>query len=355
VKLWQNVPGPQQFLTKRFLGPVRMAIFGIESLYDFGPSRKWIKENINPVAISGSGRNVRIGTVNFYDGTYHEITPGSPTRDPSPELRNVPDRYRDFVLGGALIPVFGEMPRIPDGETSDSEYWPQYADGGLRHQTPISGYFDLCNIKVLYVAAAAATLPRKMIPPDDTRICPTLPLPPHEAVRELMIVMSSPYDQMSDRLPPPDSADPTRKHVADGRKILQRTVMDIVLDSPYRWDAGFAIVANRALAWRAQLYDSMKNALTKDEFAKFKREFKEQKQEFPIESTYRDPDGFSRPYTLGFVFPAQALPDTYDFDHAKILKQLVAGCVAANKMMIDVFKFKAPDMESRCEDLRRRQ
>jgi hypothetical protein len=162
-----------------------------------------------------------------------------------------------------------------------------------------------------------------------------------------MIVMSSPYDQKSDRLPPPNPADPNRKHVADGRKILERTVMDIVLDSPYRWDAGFAIVANRALAWRAKLYDSLKNALSKDEFAKFKREFKELNPEFRVESTYVGPDGFSLPYTLGFVLPARVLPDTYDFDHAKVLEQLNAGCVAANKMMVG--DFKAPDMERRCD------
>ncbi len=356
VNLWRDVPGPQQFLTKRFLGPVRMAIFGIESLYDFGPARKWIAKNIDPSEISQSGRNVRIGTVNFYDGTYHEITPGttSPSRPMSVELQGNLARYRDFVLGGALIPVFGEMPRIPDDQNPDSEYWPQYADGGLRHQTPISRYFDLCDIKVFAVSGAAAPLPRERatITPDGAspafarRNCLS-PVPLHEKVHELMIVMSSPYDQTSDRIPPPYPADPKRKHVADGRKILERTVMDIVLDSPYRWDAGFAIVANRAIAWRAKLYDSAKQTLPPDKFDEFKKEFTELNDSFPVESSNIGPEGFSLPYKLGIVRPARALTDTYEFDHTRILEQLNAGCVAANEMM--KADFHAPEMKIRCD------
>lgn len=331
VRLWRKVPGPQQFLTKRFLGPVRMAIFGIESLYDFGPARKWIADNIHPREIRESGRNVRIGTVNFYDGTYHEITPGSSNpkspRPASPELDNL-DLYRDFVLAGALIPVFGEMPRIPEKQDQDSQHWPQYADGGLRHQTPVAGYFDPCEISTFVLDGSKAG-------PKD---CPAgFLLPAHEAVRELMIVMSSPYNPTSDRIPVP----PDHHAVTDGRKILERTVMDIVLDSPYRWDVGFAIVANGALTWRAELYEKCKTTTDACEI------FKKLESRFPVES-WNKVGKFSLPYKIGIASPVQTLTDSYDFDHTKILEQLHLGCVAANKMMKE--NFRASGMETRCDD-----
>lgn len=344
VDLWRDVKGPEDFLLKRFLGPVRMAVFGIESLYDFGPARNWIRAKIDPDLIQQSGRNVRVGTVNFYDGTYHEVTPGirvsgKMVLDSSPEL--VPlGQYREFILGGALIPPFGEMPRIQDDSSEpDSENWPQYADGGLRHQTPLAGYFRPCDIVTLEKFSATAA---------PSRPCPVLcsrprRVPLHGRVTELMVIMSSPYSQTDDSLPPPDNyprGQHNRKHVTNGKDILLRTVMDIVLDSPYRWDAGFAIVANDMLQWRVDLVKSVKSGLTAEEFAKFLTSAC-LNSDFPVESFNTGPGvspGLSSlPYKMGIAFPSEALTGTYQFDHAQILKQLKMGCRAANAMMQKYF------------------
>jgi predicted acylesterase/phospholipase RssA len=348
VTAWRNVPGPEQFLIPRFLGPVRMALFGIESLYDFEPARKWIGQHIDPDAIHRSGRNVRIGTVNFYDGRYHEITPGtpSPLKPPSPELLGNLDLYREFVLGGALIPVFGEMPRIRGPkDDNDSEDWPQYADGGLRHQTPLPGYFDPCDILTTQMESPQLSEIERTRRPNC--LYPRS-APQHEKVQELMVVMSAPYDPRNDEIGPPPEFPKTqnRKHVKDGRKILERTVMDIVLDSPYRWDAGFTIVANHVLKWRADLYDSAKGSLSSAEFAKFKTIFDLKNKDFPVESFNSDLEVGSRPYNFGIVCPTKRLGAIYGFDRKEIRRQLNEGCLSANKMMVD--SFQGQDQESLC-------
>lgn len=81
--------------------------------------------------------NLRVGYTSFYDGGYREVTPNSPCLHPGEE-----NQYLDYVFTSALIPVFGDMPLIRlRTDSIDSAKWTQFSDGGVRHTTPVPGYF----------------------------------------------------------------------------------------------------------------------------------------------------------------------------------------------------------------------
>ena len=264
-------------------------------------------------------------------------------RPDSPAVLNAnadPDQqFRDYVFASALIPVFGTMPRIREpGSTGDSEAWSQFSDGGVRHATPIAGYFQPCSVRAIAVLPQMLQAEEEVGTMSDRGVATCLDyeadIPAHVNVEQLFLIVANPYDPKSDQIDPPSCCpDGTkRKHVSDGREIALRT-LDIALNSPYRWDLNFAVVANEMLEWRAQVYQTARDLLDKHSFDKLKAGIPKIGP-FPVTSARAGPDGFALPYKLVTIAPVEVFADTYEIDHKNILKQLHAGCLAADAAMV---------------------
>ncbi|MGH9491932.1 MAG: patatin-like phospholipase family protein [Terriglobales bacterium] len=347
VALWKDIRGPKQILRGRFLGLPRLLIFGSESLKDFTPLRKLVEREIKTDLLLRSGREVRVGTVSFYDGTYREVLPNSP------QLL-APAQFLDYVYASALIPVYGKMPRIQEekNQPADSAYWSQFSDGGVRHPTPVAGYFPVCGAKTARLQQQFIRTPQT--PPPAARVdvfCdPNRPAPatlPHGSLTQLFVVIANPYNPASDHLPPPGCCpDPKGiRHVKNGKEVLWRT-LEVVLNSPYRWDLSYALMANDALRSRADLLEWARAILDPRAFDQFTREFGD--EGFPVGSYNSSRDAnWSLPYTLGLVTPKEEFTETYQFDPANIRKQLHQGCLAADSMMAGTFQL--PSMKQQCD------
>jgi len=351
VELWRSIRGAKQVMRGRFLGLPRMLIFGTESLKDFTPLRKLVEREIKLDALLDSGREVRVGTVSFYDGRYREITPHSP------ELL-APVQFLDYVYASAVVPVVGKMPRIQEDEKqpADSHYWSQFSDGGVRHPTPIAGYFPVCNVKTAMLLKEflrpAVVPPEPPAPPARVNVfCdPERPAPatlPHKNLTQLFVVIANPYDPTSDHLPPPGCCrDPKgKRHVKNGKEVLWRT-LEVVLNSPYRWDLSYALMANDALRARADLLEWARARLDPSAFDQFIREFGD--ESFPVGSYNSSRNAnWSLPYEIALVTPKEEFGSNYQFDPANIRKQLRQGCLAADATM--TAQFYLARMKAQCD------
>ncbi len=350
VELWRDIRGPKQVLHGKFLGLPRLLIFGTESLNDFTPLHDLVKREIQMDALLHSGRLVSVGTVSFYDWTYREVR----ATDPQP----APADFLDYVYASALIPVYGKMPRIKEhaSQRDDRNYWSQFSDGGVRHPTPIAGYFPVCGVKrALQKQRFPNPEPPPQTPPPapqrlDVFCDPDSPPPdalPHGNLTQLFVVIANPYNPHSDHLPPPGCCpDPNGvRHVRNGKEVLWRT-LEVVLNSPYRWDLSYALMANDALRARADLLDWARATLDPRAFHQFVREFGD--SGFPVAS-YNSPQGvdWSLPYTLALITPKQEMSGAFQFDPANIRKQLRQGCLAADSMMVATFQ--QPSMTQKCD------
>ena len=324
VEYWKSIKSADDVLHAKFLGLFRLVIFGLEGLNDFSPLRSMIEREIHPDLLRTSGRDLRVGVVSFYDGTYREILPSSP-------FLLYPEQFREYVYASALIPVHGVMPRIKQaGDDNNSENWHQFSDGGVRHATPVAGYFQPCDFKPLI---AELKIEKK-------EPCTKYSyVPAHRQLKELMIVVANPYKPDGDDLPPPQCCpiDKQKRHVSDGKEILFRT-LDIALNSPYRWDINFARSANHMLEWRRDLYVAMEESLDHTAFEIFGRELQKGAETFPVRSSNAGPNGLDLPYSMGITIPDESYADTYAFDPINIRLQLRKGCEAANAMMVKDFK-----------------
>lgn len=347
VNLWQSIRGAKQVMRGRFLGMPRLLSFGSESVKDFTPLRKLLDREIKLDALLHSGREVRVGTVSFYDGTYREVMPNSP------QLL-APAQFLDYVYASALIPVYGAMPRIREdrNQPADSEYWSQFSDGGVRHPTPIAGYFPVCGAKTALLEQRFLKAPQAPPPPGrvDVFCDPDRPAPataPHGNLTQLFVVIANPYNPASDHLPPPGCCpDPKGiRHVRNGKEVLWRT-LEVVLNAPYRWDLSYALMANDALRSRADLLDWARKNLEAKAFGEFTSEFGD--QSFPVASYNSSPEAdWSLPYDIVLVTPEKEYAATYQFDNANLRKQLLEGCRAADATM--TARFHLPSMKQRCE------
>jgi hypothetical protein len=337
VKLWQDIKGPQDILRPRFLAMPRLVLFGIESLNDFTPLRRLIDARIDPHLLQKNQearqRWLRVGVASFYDGTYAEIEPVSP------RLIRV-QQFNEFVYASSLIPVYGRMPRIPGSQDDNNpDHWPQYADGGLRHTTPVPGYFPACRVHPLKLALAPATKDAGCLPPLEA-------IPPHPGgIQQLFLIVATPYRADSDRLPPPACCqDPSTpdKAESDGRRILERT-LSVALNAPYRWDINYALIANHMLEWRASTIDRAKTSLDTSAYAKLTSLLA---RTFPV-SSYNRQAGIDHPYRLSVIAPNKEFADTYGFDPVNIREQLRAGCEAANAALVK--DFGVPSLLHACD------
>jgi hypothetical protein len=348
VDLWRDIRGAKQVLRGRFLGLPRLLIFGTESLKNFTPLRTLLEREIQVDSLLHSGREVRVGTVSFYDGTYREVMPTSP------QLL-APAQFVDYVYASALIPVYGTMPRIQESKDQppDSEYWSQFTDGGVRHPTPVAGYFPVCGAKTALLQQQFIRTPEEPPPPPervDVFCDPSRPVPAtpaHRSLTQLFVVIANPYDPASDHLPRPNCcSDPKGvRHVHNGKEILWRT-LEVVLNSPYRWDLSYALMANDALRSRADLLQWARSTLSPRALRQFTLEFGD--ESFPVGSYNSSKDAnWSLPYDIVLVTPKQEYGGTFQFDPANIRKQLHQGCLAADATMMA--QFQLASMKEQCD------
>jgi hypothetical protein len=348
VDLWRNIRGAKQVMRGNFLGLPRMLIFGTESLKNFTPLHTLLEREIHVDSLLHSGREVRVGTVSFYDGTYREVMPDSP------QLL-APGQFVDYVYASALIPVYGKMPRIQESKEQppDSKYWSQFSDGGIRHPTPVAGYFPVCGAKTALLQKQFVRTPEEPPPPParvDVFCDPTRPVPAtpaHRSLTQLFVVIANPYDPASDHLPLPNCCpDPKGvRHIKNGKEILWRT-LEVVLNSPYRWDLSYALMANDSLRSRAELLAWARGTLDPRAFRLFTLAFGD--ESFPVGSYNSSKDtNWSLPYDIVLVTPKQEIGGTFQFDPANIRKQLHLGCLTADATM--TAQFQLASMKAQCD------
>jgi predicted acylesterase/phospholipase RssA len=306
---WLGIRGSNDIFTPRFLGIPRLFLFGIENVYDFSPVRKKMHTVIDTALLRSSGRSVRVGTVDFFTGSYREVVASSV---------EPPEKFLDYIEGSAIIPVFGKMPRILEArQPQDPDLVDQFADGGVRHVTPIASYFPSFVFEPFrLVGPSAMAAPTR---PNTSTRRTFADTPPHEApIEELFVVLGSPYDPLRDVVQPAP-----QRVTTDGRKILART-LDLVLESPYRWDVNYAVLSNALLKWRSE-------ALSRSDLPDPLRTWLSG-NEFPV-SSYNIRNGVAEPYRFAVVAPDIPNADTYTFDPNEIKCEIRRGCMAADKAM----------------------
>lgn len=325
VSLWQSVKGPRDIVRSRKFATLRFGLFGLENLNDFQPLKRLLQVNISAEKLA-QGRPTRAGVVSFWDGGYHEVVARS-----SSSLQVNP-KFMEYLFASSVPPLYGKLPRIVDGSASDDpRQWPQFTDGGLRHITPVVSYFKTCRTEQFSGA-------------DNSENCNTsgnFIAPPHEAVQQLFVIVSSPYSRQSDLMPvhDPKCCRPGTRQITDGRKILGRTIT-MLDDSAYRWDLDFMFMANDMLRWRWQNYQDA-IALTAPDSTQAQRP--QNQRGFGIESYNRDanePGAPSLPYEIALVTPEKEYADVSQllvFSPSLIQEQLYCGCIAADRMMQDRF------------------
>jgi NTE family protein len=329
VDFWRSINGPDDILRPRFLGKLRLVLFGLDSINDFTPLEKIIEREVHPTKIREGNRSLRVGVVSFYDGVYHEVDP-----------KQVPDdgEFRKYVLASASIPVNARLPRIRSAASDGgpgSEI--QYADGGVSHTTPLVAYFSPCDFSPKFLFRDLKKFGR--VTP-----CVASGLQEHDGpIRELFVVLANPYDPASTSLETRETA------ISDGRKILGRT-LDVLTESPYRWDLNFALAANRMLTWRQDAYAWAKSIAEEEkarEMMAILGEASAGQTEFPVRSANPGPEGFSLPYKMGIVAPSRVYADTYGFEKANIRLQLYKGCIYADLMVVR--EFEMDSMRDACK------
>jgi predicted acylesterase/phospholipase RssA len=335
VSLWQSLKSSNDIRKPRRLAALRFGLYGLDSMNDMEPLRELLDRNISIQKLS-TGRPVRVGVVSFWSGEYREIVV------PSARL-NLGENFLDYVYASSVLPVYGRLPRIPDGSYShDPTLWPQFTDGSLRHITPLSSYFKACkeqdqNLEVRHQSCSESVA-----------------VPPHEKVEQLFIIVTSPYSRDSESLPLGDvKCCRTGTHqMTDGRKIVGRTLA-LMDDAVYRSDLDFALTANEIVAWRRQLYVRLVLGTRAEQIAETKQRF-DSGYAFAIESynlDEQDRSGPSRPYEIGLVIPHKEFADPdrlLELSPAGIQDQLYCGCVAADEMMSNAFG--QPSLSQRCAE-----
>ena len=225
----------------------------------------------------------------------------------------------------------------------------QFADGGLRHITPVNSYFVECNTTVpptrLFGASEESTF--------DNCSSAVPALPAHELVQQLFVVVTSPYSRNSDYLPLAEGAGERNRprRITDGRKVLNRT-LEVMDDSTYRRDLDSLLLKNDLLRSRWQAYQRMLLNVTPEQVTETRQQFLGSGAS--LESYNRDPRDLgapSLPYEIGLVVPQKEFADLRNilkFSRSTIQEQLYCGCMAANEMM--EAQFGLPSLANRCSE-----
>jgi predicted acylesterase/phospholipase RssA len=305
VAEWGAIRSARDMMRTRPLAKIRFALLGLDSIEDFRPLREFIRTRVDTAKLA-AGRELRVGAMSFTDGRYHEfLLNHDGVAEPAAQ---------DFIYVSALVPVFARMPVItpPHGGTPL-----QLGDGGLRHATPVTSYFEQCT--AMGPAAAACT-----------------PLtgantPPHPRIEQLFVVVTTPYTERNDLKPvaDPSAVDPATGAIEDGRKVLVR-MFDVVLDTMHRTDLDDMLLFNDVLVWQARAPDVA--------------------APFPVGSFNRaSPTAPSRPYEIGLIAPRRDDSNPLSIFKAEPATQrerLYCGCVAADQMMQT--RFRQAPMTDQC-------
>jgi len=340
VSLWQSLRSSHDFARNRPLATLRFGLFGLDSLVDFTPLRHLEDNNISPKKLK-QGRPVRIGVVSFDDGQYHEIL--SKPRLSTERKVN----FLEYLYASSIPPVFGRLPRIAAGDPANALN--QFADGGLRHITPVNSYFVECNTtapptRLLAVSEESAI---------DNCSSAVEALPAHELVQQLFVIVTSPYSRNSDYLPLAEGAGARNRprQITDGRKVLNRT-LEVMDDSTYRRDLDSLLLKNDLLRWRWHAYQRMLLNVAPEQLIETRQRFLGSGAS--LESYNRDPGDIgapSLPYEIGLVVPRKEFADLRNilkFSRSTIQEQLYCGCMAANEMM--EAQFGLPSLANRCSE-----
>ena len=317
INVWESLKSPRDVVKSRKFAGLRFAILGTENLNDFTPLRRLLELNVSVDKLA-AGRPVRLGVTSFHNGTYQEIAAAGG------DFSIAKSRFVDYLYASSVVPVIGRMPRVAlRDEEPNSRNTLQFADGSLRHVTPVASYFG---------AFASEGNGRR---------------PPHESLQQLFVIATSPYAYGSDLLPVPHSnyEHAGTKLITDGRKIMRRAIA-LMADTPFRSDLDFMFLANQLLQWRIS-HDSDSSQLMQLVSATSGTN-----AAFPIESYNRvGPEPTSRPYLIGLVKPQEETADLGDlltFSPKMIRSQLLSGCLAADETMQS--HFGMPAMADACFD-----
>ena len=328
VSLWQSVKDSNDIRKGRRLATLRFGLFGLESLNDLTPLRRLLDRNISTEKLA-KGRPVRVSVVSFWSGEYREILA-------QPLLATGRGgAFLDYLFASSVLPVYGKMPKIPHGSAADDpKLWPQFTDGGLRHITPVAGYFKICEAGISSSNRGETSEAEVGCTSNSAFAAPA-----HESVEQLFVIVTSPYSRDSDLLPVTDSkcCRPGTRQITDGRKILGRTLA-LMDDTAYRWDLDYLFFANDMLRWRWQAYQHVILNTPAGQLADAKRQLLSEKG-FAVESynlDKQDSDVPSLPYDIGLVIPNKEFADPAHLlvlSRSIIQEQLYCGCIAADQMM----------------------
>jgi hypothetical protein len=311
TKEWTGIKSQRDMLRPRPLGRLRVGLFGLQSLDKTDALKAFVTSRVSLDRLA-RGRELRVGTMTFDDGRYHEIVI-------NPQGRVDRQTAHSFIYGSVVVPVFGVMPTIPSSPGQPSADQEQYSDAGVRHSTPVESYFESCR-----PACAPLTGPNT---------------PPHPPTEQLFVVVTSPYARRDDLRPvvDPKAFDDDTRQITNGRAILVR-MFDLLIDTSARNDLDDMLMLNDLLRWRTQAAVRLGSPLTG----------------FPIESYNRsagNPDAPSQPYDIALIAPQREDSDPstiFDTRPSTIRRQLFCGCVAADQAMQRDFGLAS--METQCAD-----
>jgi predicted acylesterase/phospholipase RssA len=290
---WDAIQSSRDMMRTRPLAKLRFAFVGLDSIEDFEPAREfiWTRVALDQLA---TGRELRIGAMSFTDGRYHEFLLN---RDGVVE-----PAARDFIFASILVPVFSRMPIMtPPGGGKAL----QFGDGGLRHSTPVTSYFERCTATACIPLTGETT-------------------PPHPRIEQLFVVVTSSYAQRNDIKPlrDPTAIDPKTGGIEDGRKILVR-MFDLMVDTMHRTDLDDMLLYNELLAWQMRAGAAAGPA------------------PFPIGSFNRaTPGAVPQPYEIALIAPHHDDSDAlriFAANPATQRERVFCGCVAADEVMTRQF------------------
>ena len=308
VEQWVGIESGREVMRSRPLGKLRFALLGLDSIENFKPLRRFIRSRVALDRLT-AGRELRVGTMSFNDGRYREILINHRGQVDS-------ETAHEFIFGSAIVPVFGRMPVIaPPGGGRPL----QFADGGVRHQTPVTSYFETCAPALVATAAAAC------------RPLTGANTPPHPQIEQLFVVVTSPYERRNDERTVfnPKAVNRRTEQIEDGRQILVR-MFDLLVDTLYRDDLGDMLTYNELLAWQAGNVSADRN--------------------FPLGSFNRDErTGRPLPYEIAVVAPQREDSDPmsiFNVSPQTQRREMFCGCVAADELMQS--RYGQTSMVERC-------
>jgi predicted acylesterase/phospholipase RssA len=289
VAEWDAIRSSRDMMRTRPLAKLRLAFVGLDSIEDFEPAREfiWTRVDLDRLA---AGRELRIGAMSFTDGRYHEfLLSHEGVAEPA---------AREFIFASILVPVFSRMPVMaPPGGGAAL----QFGDGGVRHSTPVTSYFEHCTTSACIPLTGVTT-------------------PPHPRIEQLFVVVTSPYAQRNDLKPlrEPTAVDPETGGIEDGRKILVR-MFDLMVDTMHRTDLDDMLLYNDLLAWQARGANPAAAA------------------PFPIGSFNRaTPGAAAQPYEIALIAPHHEDADAlriFEADPKTQRERVFCGCIAADELM----------------------